>query len=101
MRTCASLPKPVVTPYIVSPRAMAVSTVRREPWTAAGESAATATGAPWRGAGTKAPITRGGASRGRGGGMGERELRAKGGGRPSVEGGTEERPQKKARKDTP
>src|SRR2546422_11133184 len=85
MRTCASLPKPVVTPYIVSPRAIAASTTRREPLTAARECAATATEAPWRATETTSSIAREGPSSVTGAGMRE-EAKCNGGATTSREG---------------
>src|SRR5437667_406020 len=48
MRTWASLPKPVVTPYMVSPRATAASTTRRDAPIRCNAPGATAAGAPQR-----------------------------------------------------
>src|SRR6266550_2092810 len=58
MRTDASLPKPVLTPYITSPRASAASTVRREAATPASADWATATAAPPRATATMSAMVR-------------------------------------------
>src|SRR2546422_5924619 len=58
MRTWASFPNPVFTPYIVSPRATAASTALRDCCTAASALASSATGALWRATATTSAIER-------------------------------------------
>src|SRR5258708_824645 len=58
MRTWASLPKPVLTPYITSPRLSAASTVRREAATPASAAFAMATAAPPRATATMSAMVR-------------------------------------------
>ena len=58
IRTCASFPKPVVTPYIVAPRAIAPSTVRRDARTASSARGAMVTRAPCRATATTSSIAR-------------------------------------------
>ena len=56
IRTCASFPKPVVTPYIVAPPAIAASTVRRDARTASSARGAMVTEAPCRATATTSSI---------------------------------------------
>src|SRR5258708_29526 len=58
MRTCASLPKPVLTPYITSPRSSAASAGRREAATPARAGFAVATAGPPRATATMSAMVR-------------------------------------------